>query len=248
MASNGEGLAPLFVRSIRSLIFVKDWYNAHGLFEGFFGGDVLKKFGLMSLMVQLLLASAVFAGGDAAKGKVQYATCTACHGANGEGNPALHSPALAGQEAWYLESQIKNYQQGIRGAVPGDTWGSTMAPMSKVLVNDQAIADVVAYIQTFKVVNAPQTLKGGDATKGKSLYAICATCHGPKAEGMQALHSPRLNIQQDWYMLEQLQKFQNGMRGAHPKDMWGATMAPMAKTLVDEQAMKDVIAYIKSLQ
>ena len=32
---------------------------------------------------------------DAAAGAGQYAVCTACHGANGEGNPALNAPRLA---------------------------------------------------------------------------------------------------------------------------------------------------------
>lgn len=196
----------------------------------------------------LLFPTVTFAAGDAAKGKSLFATCITCHGSQGEGNQALHAPALAGQESWYLETQLKNYKQGIRGKAKGDVWGATMAPMAMVLTNDQAIADVIAYIQTLKVVNAASTLTGGNVAKGKTLYAVCSTCHGPKGLGMKALHSPRLDIQQDWYMLEQLQKFKNGMRGAHPKDSWGATMAPMAKTLPDEQAMKDVIAYIKSLK
>jgi len=203
---------------------------------------------LIHLFTVLLWLPMAWAAGDAAKGKTLYAVCVACHGANGEGNQALHSPALAGQEDWYLKSQIKNFKEGIRGAVQGDTWGSTMAPMANTLTTDQAIDDVVAYILTLKEVNAPPTLTGGNAENGKAKYTICTACHGPKAEGMKTVHSPRLNIQQDWYMLEQLKKFKNGMRGAHPKDTWGATMAPMAKTLPDEQTMKDVIAYIKSLK
>ena len=29
----------------------------------------------------------------------------------------------------------------------------------------------------------------GDAEQGKQLYALCAACHGPNAEGMSALKS-----------------------------------------------------------
>ena len=45
----------------------------------------------------------------------------------------------------------------------------------------------------------------------------------------------------------QLKKFKNKIRGAHPKDLNGMKMAPMAMLLADEQAMKDVAEYIKTL-
>jgi hypothetical protein len=48
-------------------------------------------------------------------------------------------------------------------------------------------------------------------------------------------------------MLTQLSNFKAGIRGAVPEDASGATMRPMAMTLADEQAMKDVIAYILTL-
>lgn len=195
-----------------------------------------------------LFAAPLLAGGDPEKGKTLYAACGTCHGFKGEGQKLLHAPALAGQEDWYLAAQIKNFKDGIRGTAKDDTWGATMIPMMATLGNDQAIADVVAYIQTLKVTTSKPVVKGGNPQKGKTYFATCATCHGPKARGIQSVHSPRLDIQQDWYMLEQLQKFKNGMRGAHPKDFWGSTMVPMANILPDEQAMKDVIAYIKSLQ
>jgi cytochrome c553 len=73
------------------------------------------------------------------------------------------------------------------------------------------------------------------------------TCHGPDGRGNQDLGSPDLTHQADWYMLSQLQKFKSGMRGAHPEDITGAQMAAMSQTLEDEQAMKDVIVYIRSM-
>jgi cytochrome c553 len=45
-------------------------------------------------------------------------------------------------------------------------------------------------------------------------------------------------------MLSSLQKFKAGTRGTYPN---AAVMRGMAGTLADEQAMKDVIAYIQSL-
>ena len=51
----------------------------------------------------------------------------------------------------------------------------------------------------------------------------------------------------DWYMLEQLKKFKHRVRGGTGEDFNGASMQAMTVSLPDEQAMKDVIAYIMSL-
>ena len=186
--------------------------------------------------------------GDATKGQKLYGVCTACHGAQGAGNRAMNSPSIAGQEDWYLTTQLNNFKKGIRGAHKDDKWGKTMRPMSMTLANDQAIADVIAYIQTF-----PEPKKedlsawGGDPKKGQKLYATCAACHGAKGTGNPALHSPRLTALPSWYMMTQLNNFKKGIRGAHKDDKWGKTMRPMSMTLANDQAIKDVVAYIKSL-
>ena len=52
----------------------------------------------------------------------------------------------------------------------------------------------------------------------------------------------------DWYMLKQIQNFKAGIRGADPRDETGRRMRPMSMVLADEQAMKDVISYILTLQ
>ncbi|NRA46325.1 MAG: c-type cytochrome [Oligoflexales bacterium] len=103
------------------------------------------------------LASSAFgaAKGDAAKGKALYVPCAQCHGANGEGKPestpvALRGPKLSGQHAWYLVESIGKYKNGHRGADAKDTSGAIMKGMAVLLANDQAIADVVAYIGTLK--------------------------------------------------------------------------------------------------
>jgi cytochrome c553 len=90
-------------------------------------------------------------------------------------------------------------------------------------------------------------LAAGDAEKGKALYATCGACHGPNAEGMEALNAPKLAGQEEWYTIRQLQNFKTGVRGANPKDTYGMQMAPMAQILPDDQAMADVAAFIRSL-
>lgn len=96
-------------------------------------------------------------------------------------------------------------------------------------------------------VYASGAMAAGDVEKGKALYATCGACHGPNAEGMEALNAPKLAGQEEWYIIRQLENFKNGVRGTNPKDTYGMQMAPMAQVLPTPEAMADVAAYIKSL-
>lgn len=89
---------------------------------------------------------------DVSRGAQLYnATCTACHGANAEGNEMLGAPKLTDQADWYMHRQLLYFKNGIRGSSPGDAYGSQMAAFSKLLVDEQAIADVVGYIDSIEV-------------------------------------------------------------------------------------------------
>jgi cytochrome c oxidase subunit 2 len=182
-----------------------------------------------------------------ADGQSSFAICVACHGVNGGGNPALNSPALAGQEAWYVKTQINNFKAGIRGTHKDDIYGKQMQPMSMVLATDQMTDEVAAYINQMAPVKSEPTIQG-DAAAGKTAYMICAACHGADAKGLQALNAPSLILQQDWYLVRQIQNYKKGIRGAHAKDIYGQQMRPMASTLVDDQAIKNVVAYIATLR
>ena len=88
--------------------------------------------------------------GDVANGKKLYANCVSCHGAKGEGNASLNSPALAARSDWYLVTQLANFRKGVRGADERDTYGAQMRAIAATLPDDKAITDVVAYINTLK--------------------------------------------------------------------------------------------------
>jgi cytochrome c oxidase subunit II len=95
---------------------------------------------------------------------------------------------------------------------------------------------------------AADAFAAGDADRGKALYAVCATCHGPNAEGMREMNAPALAGREEWYLVRQLQNFKSGARGTNPADIYGLQMAPMAQILADTQAMEDVSAYLSSLK
>jgi len=181
------------------------------------------------------------------RGRELYALCTQCHGASGIGNPAALAPAIAGLPLYYVENQLKGFKAGYRGQQFHDIGGMRMRPMARWLKTDEDVKAVAAYVASLPVVKPAPTLTGGDPTKGQTLYAVCAACHGPDGGGNQLLNSPALNHASDWYLLTQLKNFKAGIRGTNPNDTIGKTMQPMSMTLADEQAMKDVIAYIMTL-
>jgi cytochrome c oxidase subunit 2 len=88
--------------------------------------------------------------GDVAAGQAAYMVCAACHGQKAEGVEALGGPKLAGLDDWYLVRQINNYNKGLRGYDPKDTYGMQMRPMAATLGTEKAVNDVVAYINTLK--------------------------------------------------------------------------------------------------
>jgi len=88
--------------------------------------------------------------GDPERGYSYYVTCGTCHGKKGEGNQGLSAPKLAGQHDWYLKRQLQNFKQGIRGKHKDDLYGVQMLLMAKVLQDEQAVDDLVAYINTLE--------------------------------------------------------------------------------------------------
>lgn len=86
--------------------------------------------------------------GNVNQGRTRFQTCATCHGANAEGNEALGAPALAGQNDWYLVTQLKNFRDGYRGTHPEDQYGQQMSAMARSLGSDQVIMNLVSYINT----------------------------------------------------------------------------------------------------
>ena len=171
--------------------------------------------------------------------------CTTCHGTDGRGNEGVRAPRLAGMEPWYLQRQLENYRDGVRGAHPDDSEGLAMQPMAAGLT-DESIQDIIAWAGSWNYVPAEPTISG-DLDAGRALYQPCAACHGADAEGNEALGAPALAGQNDWYMVTQLRNFLAGYRGVHPRDIYGAQMRVMTMGLSGENDINNVVAYINSL-
>lgn len=178
----------------------------------------------MKLMIQaiatsfLLLASNIMAEED--KGKRAFdEVCRACHQLNGHGIPEMKAPAIAGLPRWYVSHQLRQFSSGQRGGSAADKTGQLMTKMVQGL-DDVTIALLGRYIQKhLSPLQQRQTLPSvskKDLIKGQRLYdKNCGSCHGKKATGDRSKFVPPLNRQQDWYLLNQIEKFTIGAR-QHP--------------------------------
>jgi cytochrome c553 len=176
-----------------------------------------------------------------------YDGCVQCHGVNGEGNPEVGSPSIAGLERWYVKRQLRGFKKGYRGFHPDDAGGKRMEPMARALDTDEKVDLISNYVASMEPTHPASTLEGGNPETGKIYFATCVQCHGANARGNLDEFGPPLAGASDWYLLTQLQNFKAGVRGTHPDDAMGAKMRPFSMTLPTEQAMKDVIAYIGTL-
>jgi cytochrome c oxidase subunit II len=184
--------------------------------------------------------------GDPVAGQALYTVCATCHGARAEGNPTLNAPKLSGQAGWYLASQLGDFKRGVRGTAEADIYAKQMIPFANTLVDDAAISNVVAYITSLEDERPSATI-GGDAERGRELFVTCSGCHGTSGQGIWATKAPRLAQMSDWYLARQLQNFRSGVRGTHPQDFNGAQMVSMAQVLKDDQAINDLLVYVRSL-
>ena len=181
-----------------------------------------------------------------ARGEELFDTCRPCHGDQASGNPAIAAPAIAGLPQWYIEAQLGSFQSAYRGQHPGDLPGLRMRPMAMSLNRDGDIQSVAQYVAQLPPSFPESTLRG-NAGVGAGFYEVCVACHGVDGLGNELLKSPPIVQMHDWYLLNQLRNFKNGARGADPNDIWGATMRVNTLAL-DDQAMRDVIAYVQTLR
>jgi cytochrome c553 len=167
-------------------------------------------------------------------------TCGTCHGINGRSvSPTF--PNLAGQSAPYIELQLHAFKDQSRADPDAQAYMWGMASQ----LNDATISGLAGYFATQPAaVGTP----GNPAltSLGKKLYEEgvpgrqippCATCHGPRAQGMATF--PRLAGQHAPYLLKQLLVIQSVLRMA-------PVMHGVVKDLSKDQ-MQALVVYLESL-
>ena len=191
-----------------------------------------------------------FADGTVEAGALKVATCSACHGPNGNSTTAVW-PKIAGQNAVYIAEQLQLFKAGVRVNPDMLKIVSTLGPKD--------IDSVAVYFQA-------QTPVGGEADAsmwraGENLYRFgdpareipaCTACHGPVGRGNAVSDYPALRAQFADYVAKQLTDFASGARysGAKPgapTSRNGEMMATIAKRLKSED-IKELAAYIQGMR
>jgi cytochrome c553 len=167
--------------------------------------------------------------------------CAQCHAFNGVSDASGAFPRLAGQSAFYLAGQLRDFASGIRAS-------ALMSPIAKALSPDD-VDDVTAY---FAGVNAPfLPLKAPNAAlvkRGEELAKAggperlhCDNCHGPGGSGEPPV-IPYLAGQYAHYIAFTLQMWRQGFRKNSPD-----AMGVIANKL-DDQEIATVAAYYQQVQ
>jgi cytochrome c553 len=195
----------------------------------------------LSLVAALGWTSSALAAGSKEAGQAKAATCSACHGMDGNSlNPEW--PNLAGQGEVYIVRQLKAFHGGQRQNV-------LMSPMAAVL-SDQDMADLAAYFSS-------QTVRGGEADPskfkaGQRVYRsgkvneqvmACAGCHGPDGRGNAPAGFPAIHGQHATYVAAQLRAYKSGARTTDPNQM----MRNIA-VLLSEDEIDAVASFIQGLR
>jgi cytochrome c553 len=199
-----------------------------------------------TLILLLTLLGTVFAPAEDRRQAAEHFwrnECASCHGQEGHGYEELRAPAIAGLPDYFFMLQVKRFRDGLRGAEKSEKDVYFMH-RETVELPDDLFRDLAKLVAAMKPRQPTPTL-AGDAERGAKLYAKhCAACHGPKAEGIAAKGAPPLTVFQDWYIVEQINRFKRGKRKADPQHAESVQMHSMAKWLWQERDVRDLAAFV----
>jgi cytochrome c553 len=166
--------------------------------------------------------------------------CAQCHAFNRVSDASGAFPRLAGQSAFYLAGQLRDFASGVRAS-------ALMSPIAKAL-SPEDIADVTAY---FAGIDAPflplKAPSGALVKRGEELAKAggperlhCDNCHGRAGAGEPPV-IPYLAGQYAHYIAFTLQMWRDGFRKNSPE-----AMEVIAKKL-DDQDLAAIAAYYQQV-
>ncbi|PYU31677.1 MAG: hypothetical protein DMG31_11685 [Acidobacteria bacterium] len=165
--------------------------------------------------------------GNAQKGKYALSThmCATCHGPEGQGavGPAIASPPRPfGDFARYVRQPA-----------------GKMPPFTAQAVSDADLADIYAFLQSANLA-PPSNLSTltGNAQNGNRIYASygCYECHGRVGQGSQSTSAPRIGPPA--LTIDAFARYIHTPTG---------NMPPYTSTVVSDQDVADIYAFLKSL-
>lgn len=134
-------------------------------------------------------------------GKELAASCSQCHGADGNAT-APGIPSLAGQQPHYLVVAVQEYLNGVRTT---DPMHALLRPLSKL---DMESVALYFASQTPAERGAPVA---GDPAAGEPLTAVCGGCHGSHGVSTDAA-TPNLAGQDARYLVNAIKAYPKSRR------------------------------------
>jgi cytochrome c553 len=169
--------------------------------------------GSAALAVIVLMANAGEAADDAAARDLITRVCSTCHGTHGISVSPMF-PNLAGQQAIYLEAQLKAFRDHSRADPHAQAFMWGMAA--------QLTDEVISGIAKFFAAQPPAPGRPADSVEvaaGRKIFEMgipaqqvpaCQTCHGNRGQGNGPF--PRLAGQHRSYLELQLEAFAVNLR------------------------------------
>jgi cytochrome c oxidase subunit 2 len=206
---------------------------------------------LMVLAMCVIVTTGIYAS-ETGGANPDMSLCITCHGSEGEGSRSLNAPGLGNLQDWYIERQLRNFRDGLRGTDPADQEGAQMSATVQTLSDEsihgyaRIISSYPDYVPEATAAESASDRTPANASKGKAYYAHqCGACHGPAGKGIKSLGAPGLAGMEDWYLRGQLDKFQSGIRGSAKGDIHGAQMVFYMNRLKNKEDLGDIIAYLR---
>lgn len=86
-----------------------------------------------------------------------------------------------------------------------------------------------------------------DLEAGRTLWKFYAFCHNSDGLGQERSDAPKVAGDPAWYTERQLRMFRTKVRGSHPEDQPGLQMFVYSYPLIDDAAIRNMVAFIASL-
>jgi cytochrome c553 len=146
------------------------------------------------------LQAALAASPDAARGAALYATCAACHGAQGAGVTDGTIPAIAGQPQRVLVKQLADFRRNQRLDIRMEHFADR-----RHLEGAQDIADVAGHVAGLPRYARAGIGNGAALAAGTRAWFVgCADCHGATGKADAEALVPRVAGQHAAYLERQL--------------------------------------------
>jgi cytochrome c553 len=137
---------------------------------------------------------------DVSRGRELFATCAACHGADGSGVADGSVPAIAGQYYAVIVKQLTDFRDERR-------WNLRMEKVlyQRHLTRPADFTDIARYASTLPHQSSHNVGDGSALAAGtRAYFQACASCHGALGEGSEARVTPRLGGQHYGYLARQI--------------------------------------------